>query len=558
MTEGSAAISKTSGVPDPLIGRVINDRFKINALIARGGMGKVYRAEQAPLGRVCALKVLNPNYAGEQDPEFHKRFFLEASIASKLTHPNTVTIFDYGRTEDDVYYMAMEYLDGHTLHRAIREAGHFPEERAAHVARQICRALREAHSLGVIHRDLKPANIFLVEHGDETDFVKILDFGLVKNVSDTKTEDLTQTGLFMGSPKYMAPEQIRGDRVDARTDIYSLGIILYEMIAGKVPFDRPNSVNILMAHVNEQPPPLRQMNPNTQVSAGFEEIIARCMAKDPDGRFRSMDEVLAALKRMSGGHTFNGLATGEFRAVSIPSAMPRSPSGDSGSGPMGDARTGNVSVSGAVLSPLAAPISSPPVPSIPVPSLSTPPPRSGSRGVLLAVIVGALGTAGVAAYANLHPEISASSQAAAAAAAAAPAVTEVPSAMLAPVDSAAKAVALVKVRVNTDPDGASVKEDGVEVCASTPCDLVYKGTDADPAHDHKLTVARPGFRAETKTVKIVDSPVLVRLTKLPDAPAAAPARPYVAPAPAQQTAPALQATPKSDAPPTGYKTDLPY
>ena len=211
--------------------------------------------------------MLNPNYAGEHDPEFHKRFFLEASIASKLTHPNTVTIFDYGRTDDDIYYMAMEYLEGHTLHRAIREAGHFPEERAAHVARQICRALREAHSLGVIHRDLKPANIFLVEHGDETDFVKVLDFGLVKNVSgDGKGEDLTQTGLFMGSPKYMAPEQIRGDKVDARTDIYALGIIMYEMVTGKVPFDRPNSVNILMAHVNEDAPPLKQMNPNCNVS----------------------------------------------------------------------------------------------------------------------------------------------------------------------------------------------------------------------------------------------------------------------------------------------------
>src|SRR6185437_16618942 len=114
-----AAVSK-SGAPDPLIGRSINERFKITALIARGGMGKVYRAEQAPLGRVCAIKVLNPNYAGEHDPEFHKRFFLEASIASKLTHPNTVTIFDYGRTDDEIYYMAMEYLEGVTLHRAIR------------------------------------------------------------------------------------------------------------------------------------------------------------------------------------------------------------------------------------------------------------------------------------------------------------------------------------------------------------------------------------------------------------------------------------------------------
>src|SRR6202167_2986314 len=316
-----AAMSKSTGAPDPLIGRLINDRFKITALIARGGMGKVYRAEQAPLGRVCAIKVLNPNYAGEHDPEFHKRFFLEASVASKLTHPNTVTIFDYGRTDDDIYYMAMEYLEGHTLHRAIREAGHFPEERAAHIARQICRALREAHSLGVIHRDLKPANIFLVEHGDETDFVKVLDFGLVKNVSDNKTEDLTQTGLFMGSPKYMAPEQIRGDRVDARTDIYALGIILYEMVTGKVPFDRPNSVNILMAHVNEEAPPLRQMNPNIQISPAFEETIMRCMAKDPETRFRSMDEVLAALKRVGGAAltaTVSGVgATGEYRAMGI-------------------------------------------------------------------------------------------------------------------------------------------------------------------------------------------------------------------------------------------------
>src|ERR1700729_1989056 len=131
-----AAMTKTKAAPDLLIGRLINDRFKITALIARGGMGKVYRAEQAPLGRVCAIKVLNPNYAGDQDPEFHRRFYNEASIASKLTHPNTVTIFDYGQTDDDIYYMAMEYLEGVTLHRAIHEAKFFPEERAAHIARQ--------------------------------------------------------------------------------------------------------------------------------------------------------------------------------------------------------------------------------------------------------------------------------------------------------------------------------------------------------------------------------------------------------------------------------------
>src|SRR5687768_11656386 len=157
----------TATGPDPLIGRMINERYRIVGTIARGGMGKVYRAEQQPLGRLVALKVLNPNYNGDNDPEFHKRFFLEASIASKLTHPNTVTIFDYGKTDDEVFYIAMELLEGRTMHRALREEAPFSADRAMHIARQICRSLREAHGLGVIHRDLKPANIYLVQHGDE-------------------------------------------------------------------------------------------------------------------------------------------------------------------------------------------------------------------------------------------------------------------------------------------------------------------------------------------------------------------------------------------------------
>lgn len=287
--------------PDPLVGRVINDRYRIVSTIARGGMGKVYRAEQQPLGRLVALKVLNPSYTGENDPEFHKRFFLEASIASKLTHPNTVTIFDYGKTDDDIYYIAMELLEGRTLHRALRDEGPFEPERAMHIGRQICRSLREAHGLGVIHRDLKPANVYLVQHGDESDFVKVLDFGLVKNVED-KGEELTQTGLFMGSPKYMSPEQIRGDQVDARVDVYALGVIMYEMLTGKVPFDRPNSVNILMAHIQEEVPPMSVHNENVRVPQALEAVVRKCMAKSKEERYASMDEVLAALKSCSGSH----------------------------------------------------------------------------------------------------------------------------------------------------------------------------------------------------------------------------------------------------------------
>jgi serine/threonine-protein kinase len=555
MSDRAAALTKSGGAPDPLLGRVINDRFKVTALIARGGMGKVYRAEQSPLGRVCAVKVLNPNYAGEHDPEFHKRFFLEASIASKLTHPNTVTIFDYGRTEDDIYYMAMEYLDGHTLHRAIRDTSFFPEERAAHIARQICRALREAHSLGVIHRDLKPANIFLVEHGDETDFVKVLDFGLVKNVSGDKSEDLTQTGLFMGSPKYMAPEQIRGDRVDARTDIYALGIIMYEMLTGKVPFDRPNSVNILMAHVNEDAPPMRQTNPAITLSPQIEDTVARCMAKDPDQRFRSMDEVLAALKRigavgvaMTG--TISGAGTSEYRSVSGsasgPQATTSNPPNGVGAGAMAG-RAGFLSSSNSGLHS-----SLPPSGDARASGAPAAPATSGSKGMLVAAVLGALGSALVVGYVSLRPRGSAALQGAQSAQGtgaslpgnAPPGTDTAPAAPAPPATTAT----LVKVRVNTEPDGASVKEDGVEMCSSTPCDILYKGADADTSRDHKLTFVRPGYRSETKTVKVGDSPVTVRMSAVPAA----------VPRSAAPAAPARGEKSEGQPTPPGYKPDIPY
>jgi eukaryotic-like serine/threonine-protein kinase len=278
---------------DPLVGRVIQDKFRILGLIARGGMGRVYRARQEPLGRMCAIKVVNAGF-GSVDPEFQRRFFLEASVSSKLTHPNTVTVFDYGKTDDDMFYMAMELLEGQTLHRAIRQGRALSEVRAIHIARQICRSLREAHAMGVIHRDLKPANVFLVNHGDEPDFVKVLDFGLVKDITEKPEEQLTQTGLFMGSPKYMAPEQIEGRRVDGRTDVYAIGVILFEMLTGRVPFERATSVATLMAHVHEPPPLIRTLNPD--VNPSLEAAVFKCMAKEQSERFDSVDELLNVLR----------------------------------------------------------------------------------------------------------------------------------------------------------------------------------------------------------------------------------------------------------------------
>ncbi|WP_438033523.1 protein kinase domain-containing protein [Sorangium sp. So ce204] len=292
--------ARSSG-QDPLIGATIADRYRIISLIARGGMGRVYRAEQLALGRICALKLLLPDERLEQDPEFFRRFSREAATAARLTHPNSVTVFDYGRDGPrGIYFIAMEYIAGRTLHRVLHDEGALPEARAGRIARQICRALAEAHGLGLVHRDLKPGNVLLVDQEDEKDFVKVLDFGLVKDVSGRQLDELTQRGVFIGSPKYTAPEQAMGHELSPRADIYALGVLLYEMLCGRAPFDRKVASATLMAHVSEPPPPLADHAQGALVSPAMTAIVMRCLEKSPDRRFQSMRECLTALKSAAG------------------------------------------------------------------------------------------------------------------------------------------------------------------------------------------------------------------------------------------------------------------
>src|SRR5262249_22584569 len=193
-------IPSVVGSTDPLIGRVLNERFRILSPLGSGGMGKVYKAVQTPLDRVVALKILNPNFPAEKDPAFKRRFFLEASLTSKLRHPNTVTVIDYGQTDDSIYFIAMEYMEGQTLAEVLAHEKTLPWRRVLDIAQQICRSLREAHKLGVIHRDLKPANVMLLNEADH-DMVKVLDFGLVKSfLADGTSGDpeVTQNGVFLG------------------------------------------------------------------------------------------------------------------------------------------------------------------------------------------------------------------------------------------------------------------------------------------------------------------------------------------------------------------------
>ena len=539
---GAGATAREAKGPDPLIGKVINDRFKIVSLIARGGMGKVYRAEQAPLGREVALKVLNPNYNGDHDPEFHKRFFLEASICSKLTHPNTVTIFDYGRSEDDVYYIAMELLEGKTLHRALREGAPLDAERVMHIGRQVCRSLREAHGLGVIHRDLKPANIFLSRHGDETDFVKVLDFGLVKNVAD-KGEDLTQTGLFMGSPKYMSPEQIRGEKVDGRSDIYALGVIMYEMLTGKVPFDRPSSVNILMAHVHEAPPPMHEVSEGPPIPPLLEQIVMKCIAKSPDDRFASMDELLVALKQAASDGGLAVSRSGEHAMMSGEFQVTRT---ETGSYPPAafDSSVPSSTPPGAVI---------PSHSGTPSGGIAGPPARSAEagrsgRGILLGLALAAVAVAVGVFFATrgdggreADPTV--------------PVTATTPPPVAEEGPSEEPAIASVIVSLRSSPAGAMVVVNEREY-GPTPAEVEWTGPDAERGHEVTLRFQKEGFRDFTVTRTITSDRLEVHaeLEPIEEEPAAEPIRRPVT----RRPTPMMTEEPESPVGPIkGYKTD-PY
>lgn len=318
-------------------------RYRIDQLVGKGGMGRVYLATQLPLNRPVAVKILSPEFQ-KKDPQFPRRFFLEAATAAQLNHPNTITVFDYGETEEGELFIAMEYLPGRPLSRAIASDGPFSADRALHIAMQIVRALREAHQKGIVHRDLKPGNIMLMTEGDDLDYAKVLDFGLVKlidtdasqhhklydqlpNSSEEEVGELTRAGMFLGSPKYMSPEQIESRPIDPRTDIYSLGVIMFQMLAGRVPFRGNTGVEIIFKHVNQPVPAIHEINPEADAPPELERLIVRCLEKRPEGRPASMADLLGELKEVRklimGVGSVSGLSLdsiGQYSASSLPPA----------------------------------------------------------------------------------------------------------------------------------------------------------------------------------------------------------------------------------------------
>jgi serine/threonine-protein kinase len=272
---------------DPMIGAVLGGSYEVVRMVGEGGMGRVYEARHQRLpSRRFAVKMLHPDLA--RQPDVMTRFQREAEASSVLSHPNVVEVFDVSSSQDGRPYIVAELLQGEEMGNHLERVGKMPVAAAAHVLRQICAALGAAHGAGIVHRDVKPENVFL--SGDGTQ-VKVLDFGISK-VGDNK-DGLTKTGTVMGTPDYMAPEQARGDKVDARADIYAAGAILYRAVTGHKPFEGLDPMATLTAVLTQEPPRPSEVNP--QVPLALELVIQRAMAKNPAERFQSMDELAAAL-----------------------------------------------------------------------------------------------------------------------------------------------------------------------------------------------------------------------------------------------------------------------
>ena len=270
--------------------RVFSGRYELTHLVARGGMAQVYRARDRLLDRPVALKVLFPELS--VDRAFVERFRREAQAAANLSHPNIVPVFDWGE-DGGTYFIVMEYIDGQPLSQALRSGGPMPADRVAQMGARVADALAYAHRHGVVHRDVKPGNVLLTSDGQ----VKVTDFGIARAVNTE--ESLTQTGAVMGTATYFSPEQAEGVGVDARSDIYSLGVLLYEMVAGRPPFVGDSPVAVASKHVREQPPALSDLNP--AVPPALEAVIAKAMAKSPSHRYQSAAELRTDLERFTDG-----------------------------------------------------------------------------------------------------------------------------------------------------------------------------------------------------------------------------------------------------------------
>ena len=280
--DGSTLRSKSPTAD--LVGQVIADRYSIIKKLGEGGMGAVYLGEHGKMARKSAIKVMNPSMAN--DPDAISRFNREASNASRISHPNVCQIYDFGETPDGIIYLAMEFIEGAALTDVIEREGALAPARAARILKQSADALAAAHELGIVHRDIKPDNIMIVTGRDGSDIVKVVDFGIAKAVAgDESGQKVTKTGLVVGTPEYMSPEQLSGDKLDGRSDIYSLALVFYRMLTGVLPFQADSAQETMIKRLTDDPMPLAGARPDIAFPARMQAVLDRGLARMPSERY---------------------------------------------------------------------------------------------------------------------------------------------------------------------------------------------------------------------------------------------------------------------------------
>jgi hypothetical protein len=270
-----------------LLGSIVAERYHILKKLGEGGMGTVYLAEHVKMGRKAALKVMNPGM--NSDPDAIARFNREAANASRLNHPNVCGIYDFGETPEGLIYLAMEFIEGESLTSLIAKNGALPAPRAASIIHQAADALAVAHDYGIVHRDLKPDNIMIAKGRDNTDLVKVVDFGIAK-ASSSDAQKVTKTGLVVGTPEYMSPEQLAGDKLDGRSDIYSLGLVAFNCLTGKLPFPSNSAQEAMIMRLTDQPKTLAEMKPDVAWPAELQAVMDKALARDADERYAKASE----------------------------------------------------------------------------------------------------------------------------------------------------------------------------------------------------------------------------------------------------------------------------
>jgi Flp pilus assembly protein TadD len=291
--DGTALRAQSTGASD-LVGSIIAERYHVIRKLGEGGMGQVYLAEHVKMGRQSALKVMHP--AMVHDADAIGRFNREAANASRIDHPNVAAIYDFGETPEGLVYLAMQYVEGDTLTEIVREHGALPPHRAAEIAKQAAEGLYAAHAMGIVHRDLKPDNIMVTKDQDGLDCVKVVDFGIAK-AAGVKSQKVTRTGTVIGTPEYMSPEQLAGEEVDGRSDLYSLALVTFNMLTGDLPFPAETTQTAMIMRLTEKPRSLAQMKPDVDWPAQVQAVMSKALEREAGLRYASTREFGRALQQ---------------------------------------------------------------------------------------------------------------------------------------------------------------------------------------------------------------------------------------------------------------------